>query len=322
MRLSTLVLCLAALLLGSGAARAAHGDTIGSAALVVNLVTAKLDEDQRRLTIGDDVHQQELIEVDDDGRSELVLRDKTKLALGPGSRLLLDKFVYDPDISGGAIVLDLVRGTFRFITGIAAKPAYVIRTPTASITVRGTKFDVYVRAKMAWLLLIEGAIEVCTENGKCRVHDEPGKLIRIGSDEIDKPVKWASLSDKEDVPFDSAFPFVATAPDFDPDPIFSRDDIVLGTFDKPNQDDDDEAKPDDDDDGQKADDGKRHKKAKAHKRRSRKATHRRRRKKDQANINKIIKGLSIGITIGGGKKHHGHHGGGGGGGGGGGKYNR
>jgi len=319
MRLSTLVLCLPALLLGSAQADAAPGDAIGSAVLVVNLVTAKLENDQRRLTIGDDVRQQELIEVDDDGRGELVLRDKTKLALGPGSRLLLDQFVYNPDISGGAIVLDLVRGTFRFITGIAAKPAYVIRTPTASITVRGTMFDVYVQASgQAWLLLIEGAIEVCTENGKCLLHDEPGKLIRIGSEKVDKPVKWASLSDKEQVPFDSAFPFVTTAPDFDPDPIFSRDDIVLGTFDKPGKQDDDEAKPDDDDDGQKAKDTKRHKKkAKAHKRRSRKAKHRRRRKKDQANINKIIKGLSIGITIGGGKKHHG-----GGGGGGGGKYNR
>jgi hypothetical protein len=191
--------------------------------------------------------------------------------------------------------------------------------------VRGTIFDVYVQAAgQAWLLLIEGVIEVCTENGKCRVHDEPGKLIRISSDKVDEPVKWASLSDKEQVPFDAAFPFVGAAPGFDPDPIFSRDDIVLGTFDKPDQDDDDEAKPDDDDDGRKAEDGKRDHKAKTHKRRSKKATHRRRRKKDQANINKIIKGIGIGITIGGGfgggKKPGGHRGGGGGGGGGG--YNR
>ena len=141
MRLSRWALCLPALLLGSAPALAAPGDAIGSAVTVVNLVTAKLDEDQRELAKGDNVRQQELIEVASDGRSELILRDKTKLALGPGSRLLLDQFVYNPDISGGAIVLDLMRGAFRFITGIAAKPAYVIRTPTASITVRGTIFD-------------------------------------------------------------------------------------------------------------------------------------------------------------------------------------
>ncbi len=207
--LSRLALCLPAFLIAGAPATAAPGDAIGSAVTVVNLVTAKLEQDQRELAKGDDVRQQELIEVANDGRSELVLRDKTKLALGPGSRLLLDQFVYDPDISGGAIVLDLTRGAFRFITGIAAKPAYVIRTPTASITVRGTIFDVYVQASgMTWLLLIEGAIEVCTEDGKCLVHDEPGKLIRVTPDKVGKPVKWASLTDKDDVPFDSAFPFV------------------------------------------------------------------------------------------------------------------
>ena len=81
-------------------------------------------------------------------------------------------------------MLNLAKGAFRFITGVAAKPAYVIHTPTASITVRGMIFDVYVQADgMSWLLLIEGAVEVCNENGKCRVLDEPGKLIRITPDD-------------------------------------------------------------------------------------------------------------------------------------------
>ena len=93
----------------------------------------------------------------------------------------------------------------------------MIRTPTASITVRGTIFDVYVQsADTTWLLLIEGAIEVCTENGKCRVHDEPGKLIRITSGEIDKPVKWTGLSGKQDVAFESAFPFIVSPPERGP----------------------------------------------------------------------------------------------------------
>ena len=157
------------------------------------MVTAQFEKsDQRKLETGDDVRQQDLIEVSSDGRGEFKLRDQTKLALGPGSRLLLDRFIYDPDISGGAIVLNLAKGAFRFITGVAAKPAYVIHTPTASITVRGTIFDVYVQADgMSWLLLIEGAVEVCSENGKCRVLDEPGKLIRITPDgSIGIPANW------------------------------------------------------------------------------------------------------------------------------------
>jgi hypothetical protein len=302
-----LLSCLLALLLGTAPTIAAPGDAIGSAITVVSLVTAKLEQSQRELAKGDDVRQQELIEVASDGRSELVLRDKTKLALGPGSRLLLDQFVYNPDISGGAIVLDLVRGAFRFITGIAAKPAYVIRTPTASITVRGTIFDVYVQASgLTWLLLIEGAIEVCGEDGKCQLHDEPGKLIRVTPGKVGKPVKWASLTDKDETPFDSAFPFVVQSPGIDPDPVFTRDDIVLGTFPgKPHQRGDD-AEPNDDDGGKKADEGKdRTNKAKA---RTRETKRKRHNKSDEAD-NLIEKGIGIGIGIGiggfGGGKHHG-----------------
>lgn len=298
MRLSTSIICIAvSVLAGAERVAAAPGEAIGSAVTIVNLVTAQLEQDQRRLSSGDDVRQQELIEVDDDGRGELLLRDDTKLALGPGSRLLLDKFVYNPEISGGAIVLKLVQGTFRFITGLAAKPAYVIHTPTASITVRGTVFDAYVQSSgAAWLLLISGAIEVCTLDGKCVLHDEPGKLIRIAGGKAEKPVKWASLPDKQDVAFDKAFPFVVTAPEIDPNPVFDRDDIVLGTFpDRPQSPYESKGS---DDEGKKSDQGEaRKKKAKKKQKDYKKAT-RKRRNQDAANAKKLMQGLSIGIGIG------------------------
>ncbi len=232
MRPTKSALFLAVLLLSGTQAIAAPGESIGSAVRIVNLVTAEHETDYRRLVTGDDVHQDELIEVSAKGTGELKLRDDTKLALGPGSQLLLDEFVYNPDMTGGAIVLNLVRGTFRFITGIAAKPAYVIRTPTASITVRGTIFDVYIQdSGLSWLLLIEGAIEVCNEKGECRVHDEPGKLIRITpAGDVGNPVKWASLPEQQAAPFNTAFPFMVAAPLIDPDPIFTPDYVILGNF--------------------------------------------------------------------------------------------
>jgi FecR protein len=309
MRSSVLLFAITAMMLGVQPAAAAPGDTIGSAVTIVNLVTAQLEQDQRRLASGDDVRQQELIEVNDDGKGELLLRDDTKLALGPGSRLLLDQFVYNPKISGGAIVLDLVQGAFRFITGVAAKPAYVIRTPTASITVRGTIFDAYVQTSGAsWLLLIEGAIEVCSQDGKCVQHDEPGKLIRIDTDKVDEPVKWASLPGKQDVNFDQAFPFVVAPPEIDPDPVFDRDDIVLGTFpERPRPNGNDEAK----DDGKK--DKPQRKAKKSKKKKKHKKARRKRRTKDASNAKKLLEGFSIGIGIGiggGGRRHRGGGGGG------------
>lgn len=210
---------------------------VGETLVVVNLVTAAFNRDTRSLEAGDQVHQNETIEVGLDALSEIELEDDTKLALGPGSRLTLDKFVYDPaKKAGGSIVLDLVKGTFRFVTGVAEKPTYLIKTPAAAITVRGTIFDIYVEDDgLAWLLLHEGAVQVCNLRGQCRDLDEPGRLIRIGDDgDVGPPVRWTSLEGNDRVPFDDAFPFVSSTPDFDAEPGLSREAIMLAALPKPN----------------------------------------------------------------------------------------
>ena len=245
LRLSTLsvpalsaqaILC-ACLLTASGSFMAPGANAqslapVGEALVVVNLVTAEFNRDTRTLQRGDRVHQDETIEVGLDGSSELKLDDDTKLALGPGSHLTLDKFVYDAEKAKGSIVLDLVKGTFRFMTGVAEKPTYIIKTPAAAITVRGTIFDVYVENNgLSWLLLHEGAVQVCNQRGDCKDLTEPGKLIRIGDDgAVGPPVRWASLPGNDKVPFDDAFPFVTKAPSIDPNPVLTRDVIVLGTL--------------------------------------------------------------------------------------------
>jgi hypothetical protein len=305
-------------------------ESIGSAVKVVNLVTAEWNRDTRSLQDGDKVHQDENIEVGTDASSEFKLDDDTKLALGPGARLRLDKFVYDPAKTSGSIVLNLVKGTFRFITGVASKPTYVLRTPAAAITVRGTIFDVYIQQDdTVWLLLHEGAIQVCNDRGKCQLLDEPGKLMRVTSDGgVGSPVKWASLPGKDSVPFDKAFPFVVNAPSIDPNPIFTRDIIILGTY--PGRD-----KGDKDDKGDRGgkgkdrgDDSKPNKKAEK-KEPTKKKT--RTAKKNSSDDDNIVSGMDIviggGIGIGRGRGGYpgkggmpGRGGGGDYGGGGGGKY--
>ena len=113
---------------------------IGTAVRIVKDVTA----DARALVTGDGVNQNETVEVRADSLGELKLDDNTKLALGPGARLRLDRFVYDPAKSQGDVAVSLVKGAFRFVTGDAPKKDYKIRTPSAAISVRGTVFDVFI----------------------------------------------------------------------------------------------------------------------------------------------------------------------------------
>jgi hypothetical protein len=225
------VLVTAGLPLATFNARAESGDNIGDARTIVSVVKADFAKQERDLSVGDNVRQNEVIEVSSDGRGEFRLNDDTKLALGPGSRLVLDKFVYDSDKKAGSIVLDLTKGAFRFITGVAAKPTYLIRTPVASITVRGTIFDLFILPDTTvWLLLHQGAIEV-TAKGVCHVLDQPGQLLRVTSNgSVGVPVNWKGLPGHEDVPFDTAFPFVTNAPQIDPVPVMERAVIVDGTF--------------------------------------------------------------------------------------------
>ncbi|MEQ1694718.1 MAG: FecR domain-containing protein [Hyphomicrobiaceae bacterium] len=244
MRLSFFALTLILTAPLAAPAFAAPGDDIGSAIAIKNNVTAAYETGRRKLQKDDPVRQEEIIEVGEDSLGELKFKDDTKLALGPGSRMTLDKFVYDPDKTNGSIIVNLMKGTFRFITGIAAKPTYKIKTPSASISVRGTIFDVYIKDDGAvWLLLIEGAIEACTDDGKCRVLDEPGKFIRIVEDRkkgsppnapkrwnVGAPVKWAALPGRKETPIETAFPFVPSAPSFDPAPWYSANDIIIGRF--------------------------------------------------------------------------------------------
>ena len=228
----TLCLCFGAL---PTTALADPGDAIGSTVAVVNQVTGEFRQDLRKLSTGDDVVQEEVIAAGADSIAELMLRDQTKLAIGPGARMTLDRFIYDPSKTSGAIVLNLIKGGFRFITGVAAKPFYSIRTPVAAITVRGTIFDIYVdEAGPVWLLLHEGSIRVCNTRDQCQTLDDPCRLLRIGANgDLQDPGTWNALPQTREVSFEAAFPFVVNPPSIDATPIFTRADIELGRCPEP-----------------------------------------------------------------------------------------
>jgi hypothetical protein len=64
------------------------------------------------------------------------MEDKSNVTIGPSSTIKLDRFVYAGPKSKGTIVLNLAKGTARFVTGDAAKRSYTILTATAAIGVR------------------------------------------------------------------------------------------------------------------------------------------------------------------------------------------
>lgn len=213
-----------------GPARA-EPQAIGTATMIENMVTAELVNDRRQLKTGDDVRQNETLETAPSSFGEFQLKDDTKLALGPGARIVLDKFVYDPDRTNGSIVINLAKGAFRFITGKASKPAYEIRTPTSTLTVRGTIFDLYIDDDgEAAVLLVEGGVDVCNRDHRCMPHNQPGMIMHVGRrGDMTPPRKWDG-SFMRNVPMDRAFPFMTHRLRMDPRQHFRRADLMTPRY--------------------------------------------------------------------------------------------
>lgn len=80
----------------------------------------------------------------------VAMQDSTLISLGAKSATQLNEFRYDPVSRDGNMLVSVLKGTMRFVTGLLGKqhPAAVgIRTPTATIGIRGTDFIVSIEDK-------------------------------------------------------------------------------------------------------------------------------------------------------------------------------
>lgn len=94
---------------------------------------------------GDALRPGERITTGKDGAASLVLKDGTVLTLGPNTTADLSQFQFDATTQEGNLVLELLQGSVRVVTGLLAKinpDRFKVKTPTAVVGVRGTDFIV------------------------------------------------------------------------------------------------------------------------------------------------------------------------------------
>ncbi len=93
---------------------------------------------------GSSIEKNDTVSTNSQGRFRISFVDGTKVNITQNSRLLIDDFVYDGNNkSKGKLGLKLALGTARYTSGAIAhgNPRGVgVRTPTATIAVRGTDF--------------------------------------------------------------------------------------------------------------------------------------------------------------------------------------
>jgi hypothetical protein len=76
-----------------------------------------------------------------DGRLGITLKDDTRVSLGPGSEVRLDRFLYAPADGRLGFVLRVVRGVVAYVSGRIARlspDSIRLETPQGIVGVRGT----------------------------------------------------------------------------------------------------------------------------------------------------------------------------------------
>ncbi len=158
-------LALAVALCAGAAGMAQAGDSeIGAVFLrdYTGAVGQRTGGETRELFYNLPVYSNETVQTGAGASTALTFLDDTRLQVGPSSTILLDRFVFDPDRKVGDVAISFGKGIFRFVSGnIQNKDGIALRTPSASIAIRGTTLIVYVGADNSTIVsVLDGAIEM------------------------------------------------------------------------------------------------------------------------------------------------------------------
>ena len=96
---------------------------------------------------GTPVYPNDTVKTGADGSVGIIFKDNARISLGPNSRLELKKFVFQPAQGQFSMVNKLAKGTASFVSGKMTKlspESVVLETPTSTIGVRGTTYNIKV----------------------------------------------------------------------------------------------------------------------------------------------------------------------------------
>ena len=170
-------------------------ERVGAATLVVQKVTGKIENRKRNLAVKDAVYGDELVSTAAESAAEFQFLDQTKVTLGPKTQLLLDRYVFDPKASTSSVSMDLAKGVFRAVTGPSKFGSYSVKTPTATIGIRGTIVTIVTGDEGTVVMMnSDSTALVKSKSGLCVVLDAPDTSVTIlpdGSVAEGPPPAWA-----------------------------------------------------------------------------------------------------------------------------------
>lgn len=164
----------------------AWGETAGRVNYVSGEVVAvKADNTRRVLSKGDAVNSGERLETGERSRIQIRFTDGGFLSLQPNTVFSLDTYRYTrdkPDQS--SLVFNFLRGGMRTISGAIGKvnrSAYQIKTPTATIGIRGTDYSGLLLDNELILKVLEGMVNLSNAVGNADVPAGQTYSVRLNA---------------------------------------------------------------------------------------------------------------------------------------------
>ncbi|OGP62929.1 MAG: hypothetical protein A2V65_12175 [Deltaproteobacteria bacterium RBG_13_49_15] len=87
--------------------------------------------------------QNDILKTGPNGSIGVIFKDNTRISMGPDSRIVMSRYVFEPDQNRFSFLAKIVKGSLSYISGSLGKlspESVAVETPTATVGIRGTRF--------------------------------------------------------------------------------------------------------------------------------------------------------------------------------------
>lgn len=150
----------------------AAGEQFGKTILARGNVTADRNNERAPLKRLSPLFRQDILRSGNNARGQFRMIDNALINLQQNSVLRLEKYELKSAAGDGSVLMELISGGLRTITGAIGKQdknAYQLRTPVATIGIRGTLYEVEIADNGLYVAAWQGNIRVRSYSGQCDI---------------------------------------------------------------------------------------------------------------------------------------------------------
>ena len=142
-------------------------------------------DQERRAAPSDELVSDEALRTARNSSIAVKFIDGSELSVEAQSEVVLSDYLFDPDAAAATGIINLNAGLFHFNSNDIPDGGLVLKTPVATIGIRGTEFLVTVKDETTIVDILDGKVEVTPLDGGKAVTCEGGQSILVSGAKSD-----------------------------------------------------------------------------------------------------------------------------------------